>query len=500
MSKFKGGPICVTLQLSEDLQEVIELHEGDDINSIASGFCQKYGINSAVQEQIVEEFKRQIRQQFGDSSVDAFLNPPHLYEGSFKNKPEAKERIVSSNEWSNAENQYKQVSENEKQEIKQSKNRNPYKDSHFYHGRDAKADSKLKDEIPNKSLKTSEIQDSQRFQKSAARSDLESPTHKLKQFLRSKEEEKRKTKIPETNLAISSQRDDLSPEKGQASNKKPESQYDSKDPFSYQPRENPYIYQSPRHDPKPQTQPSSNPFENLLSKGGFLTNKTPPKNYQEFGEEDRMSNITHLNKTDNGSDIQSIINIERDINTNRNRMDGLVKDSMIFQDDGHLKEIFEKSGYFKKDQARKSAQNEKNDRGTDGNEDSRSSNQGKGNRGKEKQRKVNKVWDTSPNKLIPLSSNTSPIKTEAPHDRFKKVSTKKTTQRMQNQQQHYFEQAHPITMRNSRLDKDENPLYHSDTNKRANTQRDKVFEDDFGYDDNEEAIEMRRTVIYSNIV
>ena len=308
MSRLPTEPIKVTLQLNESLQEVIELKQGDDIQRVAADFCAKYGISSAVQLQIVEEFKRQIRECFGEASLDSYLRRPTR---------DAKESELKS-------------SQGPKEEIKSSRGSfktrervpagvNPYKDSQQF-----SAAAK-----PIAKKEPASLYESRGPQ---TLPDPDSPTQRLKKFLRAKEEARRSSAGDRGNNSAFPPIDEY--------NKKTDTK-DSLGPFSpaKQPLEE---NRNSNNEVDSQKQAKQCPFASLLNRNNFSTNKTPPKDNKFFNEDDRVSNITPINRTDNISDLQSYLNIDRDLAAE----DPYDKDSFDLNDEGRLKDIFETSGYF----------------------------------------------------------------------------------------------------------------------------------------------------------
>lgn len=444
MNHMPTDPIRVTLQLNESLQEVIELHEGDDIQRVAAEFCAKYGIASAVQVQIVEEFKRQIRECFGEASLDSYLKKPprDTREGELKASLGPKEELKSS-----------KGSFRTRERVPSSAN--PYKDSQFVPG---PAKSNPKKDVPA-------LHESKGPQ---VQPDPDSPTQRLKKFLRAKEEARRSSAGDRANQVSFPPIDDYS--------NKPDPR-DSPGPFSPA-KQQPDGQANGSNEEDSQKQNKQCPFASLLNRNNFNTNKTPAKEHRFFNEDDRVSNITPINRTDNISDVQSYLNIDKDLAVD----DPYDRDSFDLNDEGRLKDIFENSGYFKR-----TSKNEQQDRPEkrDSQEPSRSSYQGSSNRAKPAPQKK-KERSESKNNSVSFSNRASPLKQQRISEQLEAdpVSARPAQEaKKPAQDQHIFETS---------KQPDAPPT--GETRLLFTHPHQKLFEDDFGYDANEEASEMKETV------
>lgn len=299
-------PFTLTLQIDQDRQEVIQIQPGMDVEQIADDFCLKYGFDNSFSQLIVGELKRQITEHFGEDALQNYT----ASKASKKTTGGNNEKLPNS--------------------VANSRAKTPPNNNGANKIKPKVDDGK----IPKKTGRESQLQAARN--KSNERKELngmkepDSPGSKLRRYLRATDQQKRSNLVQVDNTSSFKSSMKNTPKMTPHLEIPPNHQQNDYPDFG--PNDTPINI---RYPSKPANgNVSSQP--NLFNTQSSLSGPPSPQANAQFGkqahDEDHVSMIYPMNKTDNQSDIQSMMNMERELDQDNEE---------------ELKGIFENSAYFK---------------------------------------------------------------------------------------------------------------------------------------------------------
>lgn len=101
----------ITLQVTPDQEDYLEIHEGDNLAEIVDNFCLKWNLAESVKSMLEIEMMRQL----GESGISSAIDDSDIHHRRRRSKPKLKKVSCSNMTWSEYLKEESQEEQNSKE-------------------------------------------------------------------------------------------------------------------------------------------------------------------------------------------------------------------------------------------------------------------------------------------------------------------------------------------------------------------------------------------------